>query len=374
MFAPVVRLVQSCPLLEGFEVSHALALTSESIVYMSKVCVRLTTVGLSFCKQIGDDAIVAVAKNNRLTLRTLRIAGLFKITQVSISAIAEKCLSLQHLELDACEAVNDGAVHKLMMGCSDLRTLTLRDCPVSSATLDLVFVKQASMPTPALQSLQRISLAKSSAVTDSTLLALGKHAGAFKHLQYLNLTATRFSEQAFVAMARASAGVLRSLDLTGCTQVNDDALSHAAECLPLLDTLILDGCSKIGDSGVLRLAASCGNNLRILSAVGLYKVTDVGIIKLAQSAPQLRSLDISFVYKVTDAGASKLVAGAKHLQCLFINGARQLTESFVDELIRKPDMGTCLVRLDMNSCSNIDRSFVFKLRQLRPDIEISFKG
>lgn len=343
-------------------------------MYLSKVCVRLTTVGLSFCKQLGDDAIVAIAKNNWMSLRTLRIVGLFKLTHLSLEALADRCMGLQHVELDACESVSDAAIHKLLLSCTDLRTVTLRDCPVSGATLDNVFVKQLAAGTGALTGLQRISLAKSSAVNDGNLTALGRHAGSFKALQFLNLTATRFSEQAFVSMARASQGVLRGLDLTGCTQLGDDAMSAAAESCPLLETLILDGCSRISDPGISRLAASCGNNLRTLSAVGLYKVTDVGIIKLAQSSACLRSLDISFVYKVTDAGASKLLAASRQLQSLIVTGARQLTESFVDELIRKPDMAPSLNRLDMNSCPSIDRSFVFKLRQIRPSVEISFKG
>lgn len=337
---------------------------------MSKVCARLTTIGLSFCKQIGDDAVMAIAKNNWLTLRALRVNGLFKLTFASLEALAEKCFGLQHLELDACEAISDASVLKVMLGCSDLRTLTLRDVPISMATLDFALKHDP----PALQSLQRLSLAKSSAICDASLVVLGRHAGTFKALQFLNLTATRFSDQALVAMARAAQGVLRGLDLTGCTQISDDGLAQIAEFCPLLESLILDGCSRISDPGLIRLAAHCGNNLKTLSAVGLYKITDLGIIKLAHSALSLRSLDISFVYKVTDAGATKLLSASRLLQYLTVTGARQLTESFVDELIRKPDMAPSLLRLDIDSCSGIDRSYVFKLRQSRPSLEVSFKG
>lgn len=357
------------------EVTHALALTSTAVSYLSKVCLRLTTVGISFCKQIGDDAVLSFARNNFLTLRTLRLAGLFKLTDASLDALGDKCKSLQHLEVDACEALTDAGISRLTLALPDLRTITLRDCHITSAsTLENIFSRALSPQShSSLSVLQRLSVAKLP-ITDHVLAAMGKLAGLYGALQTINLSGTRVSDQGLIALARNSSNALRCLDLSGCSAITDDGIARAIEFCPIIDSLILDGCSKISDPGLIRVASSAGASLRLLSISGLYKVTDLGIIKISQSSPSLRNLDMSFVYKCTDASVSRLFTSCRQLQSAILSGCRQLTDALVDELIRKPGLSPALIRLDLDSCPNISRSFIFQLRRNRPDVEVSFKS
>jgi F-box and leucine-rich repeat protein GRR1 len=391
----VQLLAQRCPLLEQFEVSHVTnaTFTNASLVYLAKACSNLTTVGVSHCKQVGDVAIQELANRCWRSLRNLKLAGLYKLTNASIEAVAAKCASLVVLELDGCENVSDSAITALAQGCPDLRVLTLRSLKLTTTCLVQVLQSQQ------LSQLQRLNMARLNAqVTDHVIGALAANCraarrssslllntgpqstssssgpGAAASLTQLNLSwCSRFSSTAFKNLAAAMGTALRSIDLTEC-KLTDDTIIALAESCPQLEVAILDACPKITDTSVIKLAGSCGASLRTLSLSGCYRVTDPGIGKLSRCAPQLRYLDLSWCYKLTNSSIVQLFRDAPRMQTLLLNGCRQLTDSAIDELIHRPDLQPALSRLDLECVTLVTRPTLWKLRTARPHLNVSTKG
>ncbi|CAN0316451.1 unnamed protein product [Ectocarpus sp. 12 AP-2014] len=99
---------------------------------------------------------------------------------------------------------------------------------------------------------------------------------------------------------------LASLDISGC-KVTNGWLKVIAK-LPALETLVLRGCTK---------------------------VADLGILGLARGAPSLTCLDLAGCTGVTDAGVahlSSMVVGGK-LECLRLDGLVGLSDDGLDALL-----------------------------------------
>jgi hypothetical protein len=367
----VQLLAQRAPLLEQFEVSHAhVAFSNTSLVYLAKACANLSTVGVSHCKQISDVAIVELASRCWRSLRTLKLSGLYKLTNHGIEAIAAKCASLVVLELDGCENVSDKALLALARGCPELRILTLRSLKLTASCLFQLF------QTHHLQ-LQRLNLARlNTAVTDHVLNALAANyrASRTSPLTQLNLSwCTRFTPAALANLAAACGTALRSVDFTE-SKLTDDAVLALVESCPQLEHVILDACPKVTDSSVIKLAGACGASLRSLSLSNCYRVTDVGIVKLAKCAPQLRYLDLSWCYKLTDASLVRIFRDMPKLQTLLLNGCRLLTDAAMDELVHRDELQPSLARLDVECVPLVTRPTLWKLRTARPHLSVSSKG
>ena len=162
---------------------------------------------------------------------------------------------LEHLHLAGCFQVAKGALKCLRTGsfAHCLRDLSLSGCTKLD---EASFVKMALK----LPSLAAVSLANcGECVTEPMVVALGK--GPSRR----NLTRVDLTECPLVG-ALALKAVLRGcrsltwLNLTKCLKVDDLALLPLSELppghfAPGLETLILCGCSAVGDAGLAWLAS-----------------------------------------------------------------------------------------------------------------------
>jgi hypothetical protein len=99
--------------------------------------------------------------------------------------------------------------------------------------------------------------------------------------------------------------------------VDNAQLISIANGLLQLQSLNIDGCSKITDEGI-RAVASGLPRLQSLNIEYCDNITDEGIRALANGLPQLQSLTINDCGNITDEGISALANGCTQLHSLNI--------------------------------------------------------
>ncbi|CBN75250.1 conserved unknown protein [Ectocarpus siliculosus] len=173
---------------------------------------------------------------------------------------------------------------RILQRLADLRALTpamlsaFRGCPVAELSLD-----------------------RNPRVTNALLAELGRKVSIMS-LSLAHNDAMTLEGIESLAGLRA----LASLDISGC-KVTNGWLKVIAK-LPALETLLLRGCTK---------------------------VADLGILGLSRGAPSLTCLDLAGCTGVTDAGVahlSSMVVGGK-LECLRLDGLVGLSDDGLDALL-----------------------------------------
>ena len=93
----------------------------------AKHCPRLRSLRLSECKQVSDVGILQLS-NHCTGLETLDLSRselAFKITDVSLLALGERCHELTDLNLSGCTFLTDAGLDWLAGGCTSLTSLDL---------------------------------------------------------------------------------------------------------------------------------------------------------------------------------------------------------------------------------------------------------
>ncbi|KAL2935868.1 F-box/LRR-repeat protein 12 [Bienertia sinuspersici] len=113
---------------------------------------------------------------------------------------------------------------------------------------------------------------------------------------------------------------LRSLSLSGCTELPDSALQVLQHFGASLRALHLDCCFEITDTGLSLVASGCP----YLKFISLYRcnVTDVGLEYLTKSCLGLEDANLTYCSNITDHGIRSLVQNCVHLRGIRISNCR----------------------------------------------------
>lgn len=115
---------------------------------------------------------------------------------------------------------------------------------------------------------------------------------------------------------------LNSLDLTGCSQFNEDDLVHLAQ-MKNLKNLTLAGCNRIGKVGLTNLF-NLIPNLEMLDLTSCSQVDDE-ILSSLQNIYQLKHLILTACSNFTDAGMHEL-AKLENLESLILDQCPQISD------------------------------------------------
>eukprot|EP00058_Branchiostoma_floridae_P025823 XP_002611313.1 hypothetical protein BRAFLDRAFT_73295 [Branchiostoma floridae] len=168
-------------------------------------------------------------------LKVLVMRGRNELTITEVSVFVKYCGMLQHLDMGFCKVLDLTMLHIIVDNCPQLELVNVEGCD---------------------------------SIRDSCLMVL-----------------SRLSK-------------LKVLNLSHCTSVTDDGVSHLVRHCPGLTSLNIDGIAWITDSAVKDLAACCPS-MRQLYLDG-DELTDASIAAVTDSCSQLELLDISFCEGVTD--------------------------------------------------------------------------
>jgi F-box/leucine-rich repeat protein 2/20 len=170
------------------------------------------------CKQLEDlvlsgtrvGAVSSTPFQGRLdNLQSLRLSG-DNVTDAVLKSISANCKRLSQLHLANCSHVSDASVEELLKGCSELKQLTAKCCPLLTGT-------GFSSLAP---SLEWLSLPLCG-ITDNGLLMTAQNC---KNLSHLAIPQCRNVSATTVMSALGSCTHLKELVIVGCLQISREEI------------------------------------------------------------------------------------------------------------------------------------------------------
>ncbi|CAL9123829.1 unnamed protein product [Musa acuminata var. zebrina] len=180
---------QHCHLLEELDLTDN-DLDDEGLRAISG-CHNLSVLKIGICLKISDEGLIHVAKGcpNLQELDLYRSVG---ITDIGVMAIARGCPLLQIINLSYCTEVTDYSLRSLSK-CSNLNTLEIRGCQVSSSGLAVVAV--------GCRKLTKLDIKKCYFVDDAGMLLLARFS---QNLRQINLSYCSVTDVGLLALASVS--------------------------------------------------------------------------------------------------------------------------------------------------------------------------
>lgn len=181
-----------------------------------------------------------------------------------------------------------------------------------------------------------------------------------KQLRELRLAyCTRVTDEAFLALpVEMHFECLRILDLTDCNALNDAGLQKIITAAPRLRNMVLAKCRNITDRGVLAIT-KLGKNLHYIHLGHCTRITDYGLGHLVKHCNRIRYIDLACCQNLTDESVIHLAALPK-LKRIGLVKCSNITNMSIKELARPKPLGSSggfypnnLERLHLSYCVNL---------------------
>eukprot|EP00698_Gefionella_okellyi_P005702 TRINITY_DN15169_c0_g1_i1.p1 TRINITY_DN15169_c0_g1~~TRINITY_DN15169_c0_g1_i1.p1 ORF type:complete len:636 (+),score=133.01 TRINITY_DN15169_c0_g1_i1:132-2039(+) len=324
-------------------------------------CTKLVELSLADCQHVSDAGLVPlVAKCPRLRVLTLCETAT-AVGNKTANALARHCAQLEHIRgvafsdratlnlvkhchqlqsLQLAGDVTDKALAHMLQHCPQLRALYIR------ADNDLTDDGLAVIGRLCSQ-LRTLTLCECGGVSNEGLLLLGRHCDQLRHLvlhstasvtcpkgvaiptlQLLDISHTALTDQSLCAIADTCTG-LRSLNISGCYEVNTAGVVHMANVCTRLQTLIMDEC-QIEDAGFEALATHC-SQLSALSFAANNTCTFLALQSLLQHRLPLQLVRFTR-YGAHNANVDAVV-GQMQRRCLELQWLSVLDERSTQKLL-----------------------------------------
>ncbi|KAG4151895.1 hypothetical protein ERO13_D04G094700v2 [Gossypium hirsutum] len=267
-------------------------------------------ISLEFAQDIDDDHLEVIKSKclgSLQDLESLNLNGCQKISDKGIEAITSCCLKLKVFSIYWNVRATDEGVKHLVKNCKCIVDLNFSGCKhLSDKSLQLVADNY-----PELESLNLTRCVK---MTDSGLQQVFVKCS---FLQSLNLYAlSSFTDEAYKKISVLSH--LKFLDLCGAQNLSDDGLSCIAKCKKLV-SLNLTWCVRVTDVGVIAIAESC-TSLEFLSLFGIVGVTDKCLEALSKScANTMTTLDVNGCIGIKRRSRDDLLKLFPYLRCFKVH-------------------------------------------------------
>ena len=324
----------------------ATRLTDSSFTLIASTFSRtnMTSVDISFCRDVTDNAIVTLAESCP-ALKHLNICGLSRVADRGVQSVCSNCWLLETLNLEDVFLFDDSAfwyssqrdgrllAEERML--TALRTINLRDC----VCMTDYGIKGLAERCRAVVSLVLRGCDK---VTDNGLRSMTRT--MMERTNHKN----------------PFCDTLRLLDLSFCCSITAGCLSQ--ELLPLcadLQEAHFSGIVSIDDQFVRLLCESC-RSVQSLSLQKCIQVTDAALCWMADFL-WLESLDLSGCYRVTDDGMDVLTLACTGLQHIHLRRCAKITGRGVTAIGRNLQ-GLGLLTLDVRDCPRVTPEAIMNLQ------------
>eukprot|EP01112_Ceratiomyxa_fruticulosa_P015539 TRINITY_DN4575_c0_g1_i1.p1 TRINITY_DN4575_c0_g1~~TRINITY_DN4575_c0_g1_i1.p1 ORF type:complete len:437 (-),score=34.10 TRINITY_DN4575_c0_g1_i1:41-1177(-) len=203
-------------------------------------------------KNITDEQLLRQLSPHYNTLKKLDLDGCAKLTDSSITKIAQNCTQLQWLNLKGCSLITDGSIVTLSQNCQQLDTLFLWNSP---QVTDRSITKLSTNCTQ----LQVLGLESCSQITDNLITQIATNC---KHLSELYLSGcTQITDTSVILLSQKCQ--LKKLGLSYCTQISENAITQLSQNCRQLQHLYLGGCNQVTDATVISLVRNCPELLEV---------------------------------------------------------------------------------------------------------------
>ncbi|XP_054794119.1 F-box/LRR-repeat protein 3-like [Prosopis cineraria] len=285
--------------LRRIDLSRSRFFSANGLLSLATNCKNLVELDLSNATELKDAAASAVAQ--AMNLEKLWLARCKLITDMGIGCIAVGCRKLKLICLKWCLGVGDLGVDLIAVKCQELRSLDLSYLPITGKCLSSI-VK--------LQYLEDLVLEGCFGVDDDSLDVFKQGCTTLKKLDVSGCQ--NISHIGLSALTSCS-GCIEQLTLSDGSSVTL-ALADALNKLPMLQSIILDGC-LVTPAGLKAIGSSC-MSLKELSLRKCLGVTDEALSFLVSKHKDLRKLDITCCRKITHLSIASIVNSCKNLTSL----------------------------------------------------------
>ncbi|KAJ6391761.1 hypothetical protein OIU77_025680 [Salix suchowensis] len=228
----VETIASHCHDLQDLDLSKSFKLSDLSLNALAHGFPNLTKLNISGCTAFSDVSLEYLTEFCR-KLKILNLCGCVKgATDRALQAIGRNCSQLQSLNLGWCENVGDVGVRSLAYGCPDLRTLDL--CGCVCITDDSVIALANSCPH-----LGSLCLYYCRNITDRAMYSLVENQMKNKAAMWKSMEG-RYGEEG-----------LKSLNISQCTSITPPAVQALCDSFPALHTcsgrhsLVMSGCLNL---------------------------------------------------------------------------------------------------------------------------------
>ncbi len=343
--AAVEALALAAPHLAEIE-AEATGLSDGGLMTLAKSR-TLRLLGAGYCRGVSDFGVRQLATCSGLV--ALNLTACSGVTGAGIAAVCDGCHFLKSLRVDQCTEVDDASLHAIC-GRGRLELLTIGQCTaVTDCTLELLGKCSTH--------LERLDLWGLSLITDDGIRAIA--AGCLA-LQHLDVSRCPRLSDAGLAEVPTRCHRLRHLAFASCHAGTDTLLAAGAHCQVCwshcanADFLFrhrhndsYNGCveqalehlnanysqqGRVSDVGLLAIANGCPA-LRHLEVCSSSGITDISLVALADNCRSIEHVDFSACPRVSDSGVKALAAQCSTLTDVYLGGCA-VTDHSVESLRR----------------------------------------
>ena len=268
----------------------------------------------SNCSHLGNEVIMAVAEHCP-NLASLSLSGWRNLKDEIVQAVIRKCSKLEELNLSGCIQITDQAFFKT----KKLEKLNIQGCKKLTDTV----VKKITTSFP---NLQELHMSGRRCLTDVTVIEIVE-----KYLEKLNL-----------------------LDLDGCGNLTNAAMTALAANCPNLEKLFFRKCSNFTDGAIQAIITKC-TNLKVLHLSRGNQLTNKALQTIIDENTSLEDLSFIDCYGLTDVSLEKQCVALKKLNLSECGNLADVSfES--NEKLETCDLSRCdsLMTAYFDKCSNLE--------------------
>lgn len=296
--------VRSCPQL------HSITgpLSDSDLSALGSGCPDLQMMDSSTCSRITDAGVLNLVRGCP-KLRSLLFCHY--ISDVALIAIAQGCPLLETLRVKDCRNIGEAGMLAIAEKCPRLKSLYAMSCGMNCTSEAVISAIVRGCPN-----LESISVK----LYGDHLSIIGQNCPNLKSIKVL----TNISQVGVLALA-SGCPLLESIDFNFYKGGNIGFEALAKGC-PLLHTLILKNVLEESlQAGMISIAHSC-SQLRTVHLNRCKWANDAVMLALSEGCPQLESLELSYCRSVTDKGLSALAKGCSQLRHLNLMFADNITD------------------------------------------------
>ncbi|MED6174338.1 hypothetical protein PIB30_068132 [Stylosanthes scabra] len=267
-------------------------------------------IDLEFARDVEDSHLILIKQKcfeSLQCLESLNLNGCQKISDTGIEAITSCCPQLKIFSIYWNVRVTDTGLKQTVQNCKHIVDLNISGCKnISDHGLQCVADNY-----PELVSLNLTRCVK---ITDDGLKQLLHKCLS---LQSLNLYAlSSFTDEAYKKICLLEH--LKFLDLCGAQNLSDEGLSCISKCKNLT-SLDLTWCVRVTDKGVISIAQHC-TSLEFLSLFGITGVTDKCLEELSKScSDKITTLDVNGCIGIKRRSREELLQLFPNLKCFKVH-------------------------------------------------------
>ncbi|KAI3447203.1 hypothetical protein Pfo_003868 [Paulownia fortunei] len=290
LYATLARSPNSLPALTTISLKGAYRLSDAGLSMLVSAAPSLKSIDISQCPLLTSEGICCLAISLRLVLRELYLDNCHGVDAMLILPALLKLENLEVLSLAGIQTVCDHFVSEFISvhGCR-MKELVLADC-MELTDLSLEAVGDTC------SELQAIDLTNLCKLTD---VSIGHLANGCRAIQMLKFCRNVFSDEAIAAYLDVRGAFLKDLSLNNIIQVsNHTALSLARNCRNLR-SLDLSWCRNLTNEALGLIVDSC-SLLEVLKLFGCTQVTNVFLDGHSNPQVKLIGMKMTPVFKYID--------------------------------------------------------------------------